>query len=261
MGDVAYIFYGRGSSLGRFTVFARSLARELSAKFDAANIITVNVETRADFFGTLESPRIQSGQKIAELHVFSHSIGGGLFLSYGDHQREEARRLVLQRAQARGRKLSYDEVILNEPGVLFTDNLIRRPWGPKRVAIRPNFKDDATIKLWGCNARVSGWTYSDWVGGDWVTASNVGRIDEYYWRALNEQNMPKPSIVQAFADYFQRDVIGANSGSHIEVRSGGSWMRSNEYRARYGHFPSGNLPHKLVPDQGTYQSCQPSPTP
>lgn len=262
MGNVAYIFYGRGSDLGSFQVFARTLEADLLATYAAGDIIRRNVETRADFFALLENPSFKGAQKIGELHIFSHAIGAGLFLAYGDPSMEDDRVSVLDRAGRRGFRLSYDEVIMQERGVLFTDNLIRRPWGPKRVAIRQNFAADASIKVWGCNAAVAGWEYTDDIGGgQWVSAPSVGRIDTFYWRALNQQNMPKPSIAQALADYCQRPTHGASSGSHIEVQSRGRWTTTSDYRARHGVYPSGKLPHRLVPDVGTYQPYPPSPSP
>lgn len=69
--------------------------------------------------------------------------------------------------------------------------------------------------------------------------------------------MPKPSIAQKFADYFKVTVYGAKSGSSIQVRSEGSWVSTEKYKDNVGAWPSGSLPHRLVPDKGEFYEYQP----
>ena len=252
MANSALIFYGRGAELGDFKVMSRSLATELRGHYAPSRIIQRNVELRSDFFDLLKSPPVSG--LIGELHVFSHSIGGGLFLAYHDTHRRDDRIAAMDAAGRRGSRLSYTEVLANEIGTVFTDDLIRHPWVGYRNQIRLKFAANAKIKLWGCNAGIESWVYSD---NNMIGA--VGPINEYYFRALNEQNVPKPSIAQAFADYFGRPTFGAESGSHIEVHDGGRWMKTSQYRARRGHWPRPRLLHRLVPDIGTYREFRPSP--
>lgn len=94
--------------------------------------------------------------------------------------------------------------------------------------------------------------YSD----DGVTNPADGSV-AYYWRALNERNVPKPSIAQALAWYFKRDVYGASSGSHIEVLHHGDWCCSAEYKAAKGVWPPPALRHRLHPDRGDYHVYHP----
>jgi len=110
----------------------------------------------------------------------------------------------------------------------------------------------AFIKLWGCNSGVSGWGYSD---SEVVDPND--RSVPYYWRAFNEQNTPKPSIAQALARFFDRKVLGAHSGASIEVRHHNRWISTQKYKDKVGHWPSGILPHRLVPDEGAYNVYSP----
>jgi hypothetical protein len=91
-----------------------------------------------------------------------------------------------------------------------------------------------------------------------VVSAWEGDIYDYYWRALNEQNMPKPSIAQAFADYFDRTTYGAHSGSHIEVFDHGHWLKSSEYRRTHGRWPPPSRMHRLAPDVGSYRAHHPA---
>jgi hypothetical protein len=262
MAEVAYILFGRGSDLGSFGVFARSLKHELRGKFHN-RVYDVSVERRNDFFDLLEHPSFSaSSDKIGELHVFSHAIGGGLFLGYHDAVLGQDRVTARLNAGARRLRLSYAEVLMNERGTVFTDVLIRPPFSHRRNGIRNNFAANATIKLWGCNSGVTGWVYSDTItdssGSRDVVTAWEGDIVDYYWRALNEQNMPKPSIAQAFADYFDRTTYGATSGSHIEVFDQGHWLKSSEYRRAHGRWPPPSRPHRLAPDVGSYRAHHPA---
>jgi hypothetical protein len=76
----ALVMYGRGGSLGNFKFFADDLvATELSG-YTPADVAIENVERRDAFFAVLN----RHPGELEELHIFSHSIGGGLFLAYGD---------------------------------------------------------------------------------------------------------------------------------------------------------------------------------
>ncbi len=74
---------------------------------------------------------------------------------------------------------------------------------------------------------------------------------------INEANTPKPSIAQAMAKYFDRKVYGATSGASIEVKHKKSWISSQQFKDSVGHWPSGTLPHRLVPDKGAYNEYLP----
>jgi hypothetical protein len=263
MAEVAYILFGRGSDLGSFGVFARSLQEELRGRFHN-NVYVLQAERRSVFFDAIEHPAFRDPtDRIGELHVFSHAIGGGLFLGYHDGSLARVRESARLSAATRGLRLSYSEVLMNEGGTVFTDVLVRPPWTLRRNTIRTNFAPNATIKLWGCNSGVTGWVYSDTVEvapgvrRDVVSAWE-GDIYDYYWRALNEQNMPKPSIAQAFADYFDRTTYGAHSGSHIEVFDHGHWLKSSDYRRSHGRWPPPSRMHRLAPDVGSYRAHHPA---
>jgi hypothetical protein len=106
---------------------------------------------------------------------------------------------------------------------------------------------------------VSGWIYTDLNSStnNYVSDQNA-QADYYYWRALNTQNMPKPSIAQALADYFGVTVLGAGRGSHIEVRHQGKWITSTRYKKVTGHFPGEPQTLRLHPDSGDYNRFVPS---
>jgi hypothetical protein len=254
MANTALIFYGRGAELGNFKVMSDSLAKDLRGRYPASGIVQENVELRSRFFDYLRAPPFASSSLIGEFHVFSHAIGGGLFLAYHDANRQRDRDHAKETARRRGTRLTFFEVLGTELGTVFTDDLRRRPFLDMRDAIRRNFAPDATIKIWGCNSGVDRWVYHD----DGATGA-VGPIEEYYFRALNEQWVPKPSVAQAFADFFGRRTFGAESGSHIEVKDGGRWMKTSQYRSARGRWPGPRLRHRLVPDRGVYREYRPSP--
>ncbi len=257
----ALIIYGRGDTLGNFEVFSRDLAGRLttgraaapSGRFTRDRIVQVNIERRARFFDYLKDPPFKGRMKIKELHVFSHSIGAGLFLSYGDAAVARLRAQAVQRAGRAGRNITYREALDAEVGAILVDDFMRPPFRGMKTAIRGNLEADAFIKLWGCNAAITGWVYSD----NGVTDPADTRTP-YYWRALNEQNVPKPSIAQAFSDYFGLKTYGASAGSHIEVLHRGAWVSSTRYRSQVGRWPSGALQHRLTPDRGHYDEYRPA---
>ena len=92
---------------------------------------------------------------------------------------------------------------------------------------------------------MKGWVYSD---GGVVDPKDTSVA--YCWCAFNEFNIPKPSIAQAIAKFFNRKVYGAKSGANIEVMHNKKWISSQQYKDKVGHWPSGTLHHRLVPDKG-----------
>jgi hypothetical protein len=121
------------------------------------------------------------------------------------------------------------------------------------------FDERATIKLWGCNSGIGDWVFSDPVdpqGTQWTTAPAVAG-QYYYWRALNEAYIPKPSIAQAFANFFGVPVWGATSGSHAEVKRNGDWVTTDRYHKETGRWPSEKQLLRLKPDKGTYARLAP----
>jgi hypothetical protein len=69
----------------------------------------------------------------------------------------------------------------------------------------------------------------------------------------------RPTIAgyKALATFFNCKVYGAKSGSSIEVKFKKAWISSSQYKTKVGHWPSGSLPHRLVPDKGTYYEYLP----
>jgi len=264
LSSVALIIYGRGGSLGNFEIFSRDLAGRLatgraaspSGTFARDRIVQINIERRARFFDYLKDPPFRGRMKIKELHVFSHSIGAGLFLSYGDPAVDQVRVQALRRAALARRNITYREALEAEVGAILVDDFIRPPYLGMKAAIRANFEPGAIIKLWGCNSAITGWIYRD--NG---TSDPANTLVTYYWRAFNEQNLPKPSIAQSFSDYFGLKTYGASAGSHIEVLHRGSWISSERYRTELGRWPSGALQHRLAPDRGSYDEYAPTPSP
>jgi hypothetical protein len=146
-------------------------------------------------------------------------------------------------------------VLATEVGTVFTDDFLRPQYARIRDQIRRHCEPSVTVKLWGCNSGIPAWVYSD---GETMVTDPRDRSQPYYWRALNERNVPKPAVAQAVADYFGCVCYGASSGSHIEVRNRGRWVSSGSYRAHVGHWPSGSLRHRLSPDRGGYNAYSPA---
>ena len=251
MGRVAAIIYGNGHTLGKFEVFAGSLAKTLRLTYGYDGVLIQKIVRRDEFFSYIAGPpTLGPIDKIAEIHVFAHSIGGGLFIAYGDETIDHRRQYLIDQAAHARRRITYREVLDTESGAILTDDFVRSPYREKREAVRRNLTDHAAIKLWGCNAGVQGWVYTDGDPEDVRTA--------YYWRALNEQNVPKPAVAQAFADYFGRICWGAGSGSHVEVMNHGHWESTAQYHLKVGRWPSGALIHRLHPDRGDYRAYHPT---
>lgn len=239
--NIAVILYGRGGSLGDFGIFAKQLEEKLAKEYKT--IVLKYIDRDYDFFKVLDDVN-HSSQSISELHIFSHSIGAGLFLAYGDQSLQGKRFALIKKALKDGRNVTYEEVVRIEEGTVQTDDFFRPKYIGKSSLYASKFDKDGFIKMWGCNSGVSNWRYSDPYG-------------DYYWRALNEKHTPKPSIAQKFANYFKVRVYGARSGSSIHVQSGGSWISSQKYKDSMGSWPSGALPHRLVPDKGEYYEYKP----
>jgi hypothetical protein len=216
MGRVAVILYGYGSHLGNFGIFASSLAQTLRG-------------------------------------VFAHSIGGEIFIAYGDTAVNERRNEAFAPAHRANRRITYQEVLDAEVGAILSEDFFRSPYEQMGSAVRSHMAADAFVKLWGCNSGLTHWVYSDGLDITRPSDTSVG----YYWRALNEQNVPKWAVAQAFAFYFGRVCYGATSGSHAEVLSRGHWESTARYRAETGQWPSGALIHRLQPDRGDYHAFYP----
>ena len=249
MEKIAVIVFGEGGELGSFKVFADSLEKELNPKYK--KIIKKYVNRDYTFFNLVKSID-HNNEQIAELHIFSHAIGAGLFIGYHDALIMANRYTVVNTAHSMGRNVTYNEVVSTEVGAIQTDDLMMGSIQSQKADLQKKFTPDAFIKIWGCNSGVDGWIYSD---AGVVDPSDTSVV--YYWRAFNEYNVPKPSIAGAFAIFFNRKVYGAKSGSHIEVMHNKKWIDSQEYKNKIGHWPSGNLPHRLIPDRGGYNEFAP----
>jgi len=250
----ALVVYGRGADLGNFKFFADDLVTTELTSFKRENIVIKNVERRNVFFDLLNNPPFTF--KVKEFHIYAHSIGGGLFLAYKDQAVQNLRNGIV--APARGGTASYTSVLNTEIGTIFTDDLIRSPYSGYRTRIRTLFSNNAKIKIWGCNSGVANWVYSDEDSNGNLVYDLNAHANSYYWRALNEFNMPKPSIAQAFANYFQVTTYGATSGSSIQVKYQGRWVSSPEFlRATRRRTVNEQDVLRLAPDRGNYNEYRP----
>jgi hypothetical protein len=264
MGDknVALILYGNGAELGNFKFFADDLKSALVAKktFATADVTVKETLDRAAVISAIEA--VPTGSFVAQLHIFSHAIGGGLYVGYHEATAGLNRQAAATTNPARSAKdktgvITYEKVLGAETGGILTDHLIRAPLSGKRDALRKKLASGAFIKLWGCNAGRSGWVYSDAVDASRYTSDPNEVAQIFYWRALNTQNTPKPSIAQAFADFFGVDTFGAGSGSHIEVLHEGKWLKPSEYKAKTGRYAGEPQTLRLHPDAGDYNKFTP----
>jgi hypothetical protein len=245
----AVIIYGRGDSLGDFKVFADDLRDDLKPKF--SHIVVTNIEEKDDLVDYLANTKF--GFLIKELHIMSHAFGGGLALGYGspDHARARESAYVHARSQVPARNVTLPEVLAAEEGILFTQDLVTSTYTSKAKLIHAQFALGASVKLWGCNAGIENWTYSD---DDWTGDS----IPDIYWSLLNS-SVPQPSIAQAIADYLKLPTYAAKSGSHIEVRENGKWITSQQYKNKHGKWPNpAKVAHRLAPDRGAYVLYSPN---
>lgn len=244
--EVALVIYGRGADLGNFKFFADDLVTTELTGFKKENIIIKNIERRDAFFDFLNTNPFPS--KIKEFHIYSHSYGGALSLGYKDPVILNSRTVITD--TVKGGKANYLSVLNNEVGSIFTDDLIRAPYNGYSAKIRTLFAKDSKIKIWGCNSGIAGWVYSDMLGNAQVYDIDAP-ADYYYWRAINEQNKIKPSIAQAFADYFQVKTFGATSGSSIQVKHKGVWTGSPAFLKQTGRkFVKEADTLRLAPDKG-----------
>ncbi len=250
MEEIAIIAYGDGKELGDFKIFASHLESELSKKYKTVIVKYVNRDFQ--FFQLLNSID-ESKQVIAELHVFSHAIGAGLFLGYGDSAISMNRNLLVGNKMKSGSRVTYLEAVNTEKGAIQTDDLVSGKYLKNKAVYQSKFSAKAFLKLWGCNSGVKNWVYSD--GNGVVDPKDKSVL--YYWRAFNEFNVPKPSIASAMAKFFNRSVYGASSGASIEVKYKKTWISSKEFKTKVGHWPSGALPHRLTPDIGKYNEYLP----
>lgn len=246
---IAIIAYGDGGELGDFKVFADSLKSDLSKKYSRVIVKYINRDEK--FFNLIKSIDI-SKEEIEELHIFSHAIGAGLFLGYKDSVIAANRNAIVTMKRRMGTKIKYHEAVKTEKGAIQTDDFKVGNLSRSKSELQARFSGTSFIKIWGCNSGVNGWVYSD--GG--IVDPHDTTV-AYYWRAFNEANTPKPSIAKAFAKFFGRKVYGAASGASIEVKYKNSWISSQSFKNSVGHWPSGNLPHRLVPDRGVYNEYLP----
>jgi hypothetical protein len=69
--------------------------------------------------------RIPSVFKIKELHVFSHSIGGGLYIGYHEPAADRVRRAAALHAEQKHTNITYDEVLDAEIGGILSAETIQ----------------------------------------------------------------------------------------------------------------------------------------
>lgn len=223
------MLYGLGAELGNFGVFANALKKNLQINYVPDNIRIIKTITRLEFFDAILNSDLN---EIKELHIFSHSFGAGLAFGYHDQAILRGRALLDEKGD-----YTYDDVITNEIGCLLTDHLITTLEASKNAA-RAMLSDLSFIKIWGCNSGVQNWIYG-------------GR----YWEKLNDKNTPKPSIAKALAEYFNKKVYGAMSGSHIEYFINDRWVSGFDYPKIYNKkFPSKSeyTDIRLRPDKGDF---------
>lgn len=252
--EIAVVLYGNGAELGNFKFFADDLitTEGLSKKFAKSRIVVQRTVLRDELFKALLD---QPDGSIKELHIFSHSIGAGLYPGYHDAAANASRNSAFAAAAGSSVNIQYMAVLNAEIGAVLTDHLVVAPFNKDRTAMQRKFAKGAVAKLWGCNAGVDNWVYSDPSGTLMITDPNAD-ADFYYWRALNTQNVPKPSISQALADFWGISVYGAKSGAHIEVFYQKHWMTSSQYKAETKHWPGSAQVLRLQPDKGAYVEYQ-----
>src|SRR5438876_3984698 len=144
--EVAVILYGFGADLGNFRLFADDLLADLIRlkKFTRTHVMIQETLSRAAFMDTLST--IPSAFKIRELHVFSHSIGGGLYVGYHEPAATSAREAAAMHAIAKNTKITYDEVLNAEIGGILSDHLLRDPLVRDKNALRAKFAAGAFMK-------------------------------------------------------------------------------------------------------------------
>lgn len=233
--EAALILCGYGDTLGRFEVFAEHLVKsELNAKY-GENITIVHLERKLAFLEYLKNTNFEP--KIKEFHIFSHAYGAALSLGYHNIESNSIDRQVPEKLDDR----AYYTALKNEIGSLFVDDLleISDPTPYRRSLMSKSF-----IKIWGCNSGITGHPF------------NAG-----YWSVFNYKHYPKPSIAQTMADFFNVNVWGATSGSHVEIFWKGQWLRSDHFKKQLkpdpAGFKSGKNSQRLHPGNGDYQEYTP----
>ncbi|MFV0305971.1 MAG: hypothetical protein ACK5IC_10880 [Moheibacter sp.] len=246
----AVILYGYGADLGDFKVYADSLKEnELKAKY-GQDIIIERIYGKTSFFNFFINFDLTK-YKISELHIFAHSFGAGLSFPYheyddatGTSTNPEVQEQINKLRTYNKTTYTYDEVVDIEPNLLTDHFLTLLSFVLLPLSINL-FNINGFIKIWGCNSGIENWIYGS------------SETIDYYWRALNDKNTPKPSIAQAIADFFRVKTYGATSGSHSEVLVNGKWITSQEYKNIHKKWPSTKLPHRLHPDKGNYIEFNP----
>jgi hypothetical protein len=230
----ALLCYGNGADLGDFSVFAKAYKKNhLLSKYKDENIVIAKTFTRLDLFNII----LHSGlSELTELHIFSHSVGSGLFLGYHDSTISTERGNFISTHP----NLTYDQVVQFETGDLLTDHLIVTLVN-QQTDVQAALNGLEFAKFWGCNAGVTGHVYWD-------------PTPPPYWAKLNDKNTPKPSIAQAFATYINKPVYGANSGSHIEFFINNKWVSGYDYTPK---SISEYSDIRLHPDRGDYTRYEP----
>ena len=114
--EIAVLLHGNGAGLGNFRFFADDTATELvrTKKFERSAIVIKETLSRDAFFAALSS--IAIGNKIKELHVFSHSIGGGLYVGYHEATASANRDAAWRLSVTNNTKITYDQVLVAETG-------------------------------------------------------------------------------------------------------------------------------------------------
>jgi hypothetical protein len=109
--DIALLLYGNGADLGNFKFFADDLSSQLvrKKKFDTTSILIKETLNRRTFFDAIKA--VPAGTKIKALHVFSHSIGGGLYVGYKLQVSKDVRAAAFARSSKLGRRITYQEVL------------------------------------------------------------------------------------------------------------------------------------------------------
>src|ERR1700730_17921828 len=95
------LLHGRGGDLGDFKVFSDTHKKTIQKADKDAVVVQESTERARRFREVLEAwPPVN---KIKELHIWSHSIGAGLFLGYHDPAVALDRAAFIARIQASGR--------------------------------------------------------------------------------------------------------------------------------------------------------------
>ncbi len=244
----ALVLYGNGGELGNFKFFADDLiSTDLNKRF-GKNVKSVYVNRGRSLLSEIVAHDTKKWF-IKELHIFSHSIGAGMFLGYKDATINILRQATYINPDGSTKPAKYEDVVAAEIGSVLTDHLVIPPFTSSKSQARAAFASmSASIKIWGCNSGVKNWVY--WDGND----PNA----PYYWSALNEKNTPKPALAQAFANYFNQTTYGATSGASIQVFHKGMWKSAATYKKETGKWAGEPQILRLHPDKGNYLKYVPS---